>query len=518
MQSATPRLRALASRFQPVVLVPVLALITLVCWAFASPLGASPDDDFHLTSSWCALGDRDGICEATGEPGARYIPAEVANSAICYAYHPEQSAGCQAGYGGSEPGDLVYANRGNFDGLYPPVFYAVTGLLASPNVEASALAMRVLSATLFVAMSTALFLLLPVRRRVTLVWAWLVSTIPLGVFILASNNPSSWAVISSGTLWLALLGYYESTGRRRIGLGVLAGIATVVGAGARSDAAVYSALAAVIASVLAFERSRRFLIHSILPAAVILVSIVFYFSSAQGAAAVADLPGGIAPTPGATPAPVATDAAASGSGSVSLTLILSNLLNMPLLWAGVFGSWGLGWLDTPMPGVVSVGSLVCFAVVVFAGLRAADLRKKLALALVGVALIAFPSYVLLQAHAVVGGHVQPRYILPLIVILTGVGLLTVGDRGLKLSALQRDVVVVVLIVAHAMALHFTMRRFISGLDVGDWNLNNELEWWWGGLAPMVVWVVAVVAFGAMAVLITRRLAPATGIASPLTLR
>ena len=35
-------------------LAPVLALLTLTAWVFASPIGAGPDDDFHLVSSWCA--------------------------------------------------------------------------------------------------------------------------------------------------------------------------------------------------------------------------------------------------------------------------------------------------------------------------------------------------------------------------------------------------------------------------------------------------------------------------------
>jgi len=461
-------------------------MITLTCWAFASPLGASPDDDFHLTSIWCAWGDRPGLCESTGHPGSRLIPAQIADSAICYAYHSDQSAACQAGYQGTKPGDMVYATRGNFDGLYPPLFYATTGALASPNIEASAIAMRIMSAVIFVAMATLLYLLLPRSRRPTLAWAWLVSTIPLGLFIIASNNPSSWAITSSGSLWIALLGYFESTGRRRIALGALAAVAALLGAGARSDAAVYSILAVIVVLVLSFERSRRFLMLSILPVAIIVVCAVFYLTSSQGSVAASDTTG---------------SAAASTN---PLTLLLANALNLPLLWAGVFGSWGLGWLDTPMPGVVSVGALVCFAVVVFIGLRSTDLRKKLALALVAVGLVVFPSYVLLQAGAVVGGDVQPRYILPLIVMLTGVALLTIGDRPFSLSALQRDVIVVLLIVAQAMALHFTMRRYISGLDVADWNLDNHVEWWWGGIPPMVVWAIAVVAFGAMTIIVSRR--------------
>ena len=36
---------------------PLLLLATLAAWALASPVGASPDEDYHLVSGWCATGD-----------------------------------------------------------------------------------------------------------------------------------------------------------------------------------------------------------------------------------------------------------------------------------------------------------------------------------------------------------------------------------------------------------------------------------------------------------------------------
>jgi len=62
-------------------------------------------------------------------------------------------------------------------------------------------------------------LLLPLRRRSTLLWGWIVSIVPLGLFLIASNNPSSWALIGIGSAWLALLGYLETHGKRKIALG-----------------------------------------------------------------------------------------------------------------------------------------------------------------------------------------------------------------------------------------------------------------------------------------------------------
>ena len=70
--------------------------------------------------------------------------------------------------------------------------------------------MRFLNILLFVGLSTALYLLLPLGRRRVLIGLSLLTSVPLGSFLIASNNPSSWAIIGVGFSWLALLGYFET--------------------------------------------------------------------------------------------------------------------------------------------------------------------------------------------------------------------------------------------------------------------------------------------------------------------
>ncbi len=100
-------------------------------------------------------------------------------------------------------------DRGNYLGEYPPVYYAVMRLFAGPDLQVSALVMRLVNAVLFVGLATALAALLPAWRRGTLLWGWLVTLVPLGMFIIPSNNPSGWAVTGVGTAFLALLGWFE---------------------------------------------------------------------------------------------------------------------------------------------------------------------------------------------------------------------------------------------------------------------------------------------------------------------
>ena len=61
-------------------------LISLSIWAFASPPGSAPDDDFHLPAIWCSHGKVEGKCdpEFAGD-GYGKTPDPLSPSAICFA-------------------------------------------------------------------------------------------------------------------------------------------------------------------------------------------------------------------------------------------------------------------------------------------------------------------------------------------------------------------------------------------------------------------------------------------------
>src|SRR5690606_5206477 len=154
-------------------------------------------------------------------------------------------------------------------------------IFAGDDVLTSILVMRFVNVLLFLGLTAALYLLLPARRRPTLLWGWLISIVPLGAFLIASNNPSSWAVIGIGSLFLALLGAVESTGRHRLGLGGLAVLSAVMAAGARADAAVYAIFVVAAVVVLTAVRRREYLRRLIVPGLVVLVAVVSLLLSGQ---------------------------------------------------------------------------------------------------------------------------------------------------------------------------------------------------------------------------------------------
>lgn len=349
-------------KLKAIYFAPALAVIALIAWALASPIGAAPDDDFHLVSTWCATDS--AYCDPGQSSATRVVPEALLQS-HCYAQDALQSAACQDSISWTEA-PSVETKRGNFVGAYPPVYYAVMNVFAGEDVLSSALLMRLVNVLLFVGLTTALFVLLPAVRRPTLIWTWLVTTLPMGVFILASNNPSSWAVMGLGTGWLALLGYLETSGRRKWLLGAVFAVATLMAAGARGDAAMYAILGIAAVFVLTVPWSKeertakawkRYGLDAILPAVMTIVCAVLFLSSRQTQSGIGGF-GGDTSVSGAAVDVGNVEAALSG-----FSLLAYNLLNIPFLWAGNFGEWGLGWLDTPMPSVVPFAAVAALVAI-----------------------------------------------------------------------------------------------------------------------------------------------------------
>lgn len=414
----------------------------------------------------------------------RAVPAEVAYTSACYATKPEHSGLCDPALSG-----MVGTAHGNFAGLYPPVFYSTMSVFSSADVQTSILLMRGFNSLLAVTLFTSIYLLVDRRLRAPMLWGLLLAVVPTGAFLIASVNPSGWAIMSAATLWVALVGYFRApTAGRRTALGGLALVAALMGAGSRGDSAVYVAFGAVIAAIISFERTRRYLYLLSLPVVTAIMAAVFYLSSNQVGAA---LGGEMSPN-----RPEHIDLVGG---------LLRTMINIPQLWVGNFGIQALGWGDVQLPAAVWFSTLVLYCAIAFWALaRRHDARTYVAIVLAGIALIMVPSWVIVQNGAEVGALVQPRYVLPLQILLIGLLLFGAGDPRRALSPVQRWVFFLGLAGANAVSLHTIMRRYLTGTDHYGLDLNEDVVWWWHDLPvpPGVVWFVGAVAFGAVAFIVS----------------
>lgn len=460
-------------------------LLTLSMWALSSPVGASPDEDFHLASAWCGAGEREGLCEVGDRPETRHVPDKTLSS-VCFAFHPESTASCQGDDFLDEGFSLVDSKRLNTVGQYPTGFYFVSSLFTSDNVAVSTIVIRIVHSAIFTALIMLTWWFMPRRLKFTLSASVILTLVPLGLFIVASPNPSSWAFLSTAALFPALLGYLTTVGSQRVVLGVLSAVAALVGFSARGDSAAYSVVAIAAALVLAFEPSKRYLLRAIAPVALIVVAGIAFIAVGQTGNA---LDGWTDETP----------------GSGGIMAIVNNFLALPSLWAGAFAQgWGLGWLDTGMPAIVSASALFCFAGTLFAALRDQGWRKLLALAGTSAAAVVIPLYILHTGNAPVGANVQPRYLLPLLTLILATALapsihspreraLTAPHGPFRMSAVQIWVVVVLLAGAQGLALFFNTRRY-----TGPGVISGKTDWWWeAGPSPLAVCVIGALAFASL---------------------
>ena len=458
-------------------------------WSLSSPIGSSPDDDFHLGSLWCSDLAPDELCRPTAratssldeeirvaiDNGSRLVrvPAGVGPGALCFAFDPTASAACQNEVSATE----FVESRAN-DGLYPGGYYLVMGALVSSSEGRSVVLIRFASFLAAVSLIVGAAIAASPHLRRAYVLAVLATSIPLGLFLFASTNPSGMAVAGVGAAFVCANAYLRASSKPKLAVtGALGAAAALSAFMARSDAGLYVAVACACALVLERAWHRTMWTRSL---GVILIAALGLLSLALS-----------------TQTSSATDGIGTTESTASLgTILWNNVVNLPSLWAGSLGvGWGLGWLDTRLPDVVGVGMVLAAGGLLLWGLG--DVRRaKLLTAAIALLTITFiPLYLLAADRRLVGETVQPRYLLPMLVVVFTICLIPANEYRRSLNRTQIVSIGIVFCVAHSISLHSNIRRYVTGQEVRGVNLNTSIEWWWPiDITPMGVWFIGSAAF------------------------
>jgi len=433
-------------------------LVTLAAWAITSPVGSSPDDDYHLTSIWCAGGERTGVCETDPQFTTDvFVPESVGFAHACFAYDSTTNAGCTL----TLTDQLRATDRANsIQGLYPTSFYRAMGVFVGDDVQRSVVAMRIFNAALLVVIvALALWVVQPaIRSAVSVVLASIF--IPIGLFIIPSTNPSSWAVMGIIAVWafgLALL-HRQQWNQVRTWL-TAAGFALGVflAVGSRADGGAYVAMTVAVVLVwTGWRRLRRNLISAgVVLAGAAIGGIQFLTFGVPG---------------GGEEAPLGTTEPGPG-------LFLTNLVYLPVYLAGAVGSNALGWNDTNLPPLVFVFGLLVVGALAYRGVIALQGRRAFAAALALFFLVAVPMVFMQREGLGVGEVVQSRYLLPLmIVVIATLSVTRPLRQGLPLPVPAVIVVTVAMSASAGVALWTHAHRYAAGTEWGLFHLNLEMEW------------------------------------------
>lgn len=469
------------------ILVTALAFVALATWSIASPVGASPDEDYHLASIWCSPLARGELCEPGTAPKNREVSVAVSKRVACFAGDETKSAICQERRNVFASSTTIVTERGNFVQKYPPIFYATMSVFAGPDVQASVVTMRLVNAGLFCLISLAAWSMSRKRERSVLTLGWLVTLVPVGAFLIASINPSSWTITGVGTLFIASLAFFQEliSGRSRptnrgrmVGLITLMTLSLVMAAGSRADGAVFAVLSVVVAFVLsrAWTALGRW-VYAI-GGGVILISAVFLVFTRNTVFSPSSLS--------------ATERNAGEQGRSFISVLGKNIFGLPDVLRDLFGAQGLGWLDTGMPAITTMGASVVLVMILTYRLLKATRATLWILAALVVLMVTVPLVYLQVRNAFFGESFQTRYLLPVLVVLVFVAL-----SGTDEPVLPRRIIFLTmpaLTVAFCVALYVNMSRYTQGGNATSWNLDDG-RWWWANLpSPMFVWVLGTVAF------------------------
>ena len=119
--------------------------ISIGSWAFSSPVGSSPDDDFHLGSIYCGSFASEDLCGQIDS--IHNFPGGVVDSSACFAFQPATNALCTETKLSGQGGKTDRINQ--VGGGYPGGFYNFFSMFASKNVIEATLLIRLTNSLIF---------------------------------------------------------------------------------------------------------------------------------------------------------------------------------------------------------------------------------------------------------------------------------------------------------------------------------------------------------------------------------
>lgn len=485
-----------------------------VAWAFASPHGSSADEDFHLVNIWCAWGDSE-MCTVSPETLSATVPETLAYS-WCYARWPGQiSAGCL----NELTDNPVATGRISFDTLkYKLPFYSAMRAFAGTDVDYSVQVMRILN----VLIASVLFFWALISTNWSLSRAlaltWGVAMIPVGIFFVASVNPSSWTIIGAGTFWVflaSLLSSSPKTRGRTISLSLGALTSALLALSSRTDAGIYLVLSIIAIAIWRWRFIKNHLPKKFgIPLAVVTaigMGMLAFIWSRKWSGFGLSFPG--AQTSSDQPVPA-----------------IKTLLEVPAFVFGIFGGQsaetvlrdseaamgldgyrpvgfiqGLGWTETQMPSLVGImiGAAVIALMVV--GWRRYEKSRAIAFLVLVFAFVAQILFVRAQFDFSGTLLIQPRYLFPPALVIIGIALALKGPQPF-LNRFQAVALSSGLAVAGSIAWLATSSRYALGPQATYTNFGQQLEWWWpagpGRLSSFIIVTVITVIWLAISVFAT----------------
>lgn len=459
--------------FKSAIAASVLFLVVLLCWAFAAPIGAGADADFHLSSIWCGQGERKGLCEER-ESNGWYNQAKVPFMfQMCNGRPIEYQPTCPT---------IQAEPSMQFLRTAPPQqensYYRLMSVFASKNTNLSVLLIRSINALIASAVLCGLLLVSTGRTRKAIAASWTIGLIPVAVQSFSSINPRGWSYLAVFATWGFVASALDAPprSRRSYVAYLLAVFSASLAFATRIDGSLFVMFSCAIIATCSTLRKYTISKNQIYYSLALLISFV---------STIRLLP----------------------QVSRLFTFELPNEIHLPRFlmihlvhgpefiaqaWGYNIGQQGNG------PGTIGIIGLCLFAITL-----AFSLRKANPIQIAGVTLIAvFTATAQLRGSIAIGELIPAsgEYVMSLTVFLLGFSIWTsTSQQFLEISRGGRIGIISALVFSHSLALYSYMEFYVKrGSDLGTFKtISLQQQWWWNtGVSPNLVYWIACFAFAA----------------------
>jgi hypothetical protein len=459
----------------------LLTFLVLVSWSSASPIGSAADDNYHLPSIWC--GSFSEQCQTTN--GKFLVPSETLTG-MCYIIWIDrdikrynENASCTVN-DSSNFQETDFINQSTE--LYPNLFYDVSSIFVGDSVESSVLRIRLFWSSLFLFLVSVIYFTGRKAIKSGLLSMIAILGVPLIVFLVASTNPSSLQITTIGLLPFALTGLFDenTTSRNKKVLFWVSIVLVFGGVSSKPESFIYVGLI-ILATILFNHKSSKKLTYS--------VPLVFVFALSIYIFDVINMLQKVEKNITNTAIPLLP---------LQWELLSHNISNFHQFLAGFWGFyWGLGWkFEPPLNDTLAYFQFLLWLSILILGYRRIIGRsRKTIIAILVFFLISIPISTLQKGYFKVGDIVQPRYMLPFGVAVTGVILISViSSSTLKTKNFDTKVIEALIKVAAILSfaagtntIWIMLVRNVNGLDHRTLDLGPN-SWWWEHAIISPTWI------------------------------
>ena len=223
-------LRATKTRY--LVIAVLSFFITLSCWSFSSSIGSGGDIDAHISSIWCAWGEKPGMCENDSDSTAQ-VPYMFQ---MCDGRPIDSWPACDK----VSSSEKMQTLRIIGEPARSP-YYSIMRVFATTDPQQSILTMRLVNSFIASVIFFGLLKLTSGRTRVAAISAMTFTLIPVAIMRIPSINPHGWAILGVMTSWAFLHGFINTprSDRRKKLLLVFFIFSVLLPATTRVDATTY---------------------------------------------------------------------------------------------------------------------------------------------------------------------------------------------------------------------------------------------------------------------------------------